>query len=123
MLGDYSDYSLSLSYLLKAYQDFVCHLSSYVSSSDPSSRKLKELLYLWKHPKGIQNLIKSLALRNNHEEHAPCNLAGKKNEVTTNVPILNVIEMENPLYNNSSLVKIEESEDLYKTNQPPLHNY
>jgi hypothetical protein len=63
-----SEYSLALEYLLKTYHDLVFTLHYYINTSSASSRRIKELAHLWKHPRGISNLIKTIALQLNHSE-------------------------------------------------------
>lgn len=57
-----SEYSLSLHYLLKSYTAFVDSLTAYLSMPLTAEGKLKGLISVWTHPKGIQSLVRTLTL-------------------------------------------------------------
>lgn len=57
-----SDYEQSLDFLLKVYNVFLYQALSLLKNSPAISRSLQQALSIWVHPKGISNLVKTIAL-------------------------------------------------------------
>lgn len=100
----------------------MCSLHYYASSPFLQGQKVKQLCALWQHPRGIKNLIKTLALQQSHtpEQTQTCivqtqNMMGESETAPT-------FEVRNPLYRQTSpIVKQEEceQEDSPRDSQTP----
>lgn len=112
-----SEYSLSLQYLVKSYTTFIDSLETYLKMPLTASNKLNGLLSVWNHPRGIQNLIRTLAL----QFDPPARPLPLPDSFPTSPPSLPppsvpasvAFEVPNALFAESNEVKVEEgvSED------------
>ena len=64
-----SEYEKSLEFLLKVYNVFLYNAVNWFKKKTNPSATLQEVISIWIHPKGITNLIKTIAL--NFETELP----------------------------------------------------
>ena len=93
-----SEYLMSLQYLLHSYGTFVVSLRDYLTLRVPV-RSLHSLLHIWNPPRGIYNLIRTLALQHaaHSQEDAHSNSLAEK--ALPVIPVSNAattIEVANP---------------------------
>jgi hypothetical protein len=111
-----SEYQLSLEYLLKSYGIFVLSLRDYLAARSPS-RQLHSLLHIWNHPRGIYNLIRTLALQFAAHNNDDARLRPVPDGPVPTLPIIPIptlpsgIEVTNPRFaTECAAVKVEESQ-------------
>lgn len=112
-----SEYHLALEYLQKSFNVFLLSVRDYIAIYRPN-QQLKALIYIWNHPRGILNLIRTLSLQFAAQWNEATRLATIP-QPTLSVQQLTVlptaplalpnIEVANPRYNEDSVhVKVEE---------------
>ena len=100
-----------LQYLVTSYNQFVCSLHYYASSPFLHSQKIKQLCALWQHPRGIKNLIKTLALQQSHSPQQTHTSIIQAQHMMGEAATPPTFEVRNPLYGElSPMVKQEEGE-------------
>jgi hypothetical protein len=112
-----SEYHLALEYLQKSFNVFLLSVRDYIALYKPN-QQLKALIYIWNHPRGILNLIRTLSLQFAAQWNEAARLATIPQPTlaiqplailsTAPTPLPN-IEVANPRYNEDSVqVKVEE---------------
>jgi hypothetical protein len=112
-----SEYHMALEYLQKSFTVFLESVRDYIALNSPN-QQLKALIYIWNHPRGILNLIRTLSLQFAVHWQESARLANSP-QPTLPVQTLTVppavaapapnIEVPNPRYDEDSMmVKLEE---------------
>ncbi len=121
-----SEYHLALEYLQKSFNVFLVSVRDYIALNRPN-QQLKALLYIWNHPRGILNLIRTLSLqfaakwqdstRLSNSDLKPQVLPPPAPAPTAPLPNF---EVHNPRYDDDSMmVKLEEgAEDEVESVEP-----
>ena len=121
-----SEYHLALEYLQKSFNVFLVSVRDYIALNRPN-QQLKALLYIWNHPRGILNLLRTLSLqfaakwqdstRLSNSDLKPQVLPPTAPAPTAPLPNF---EVHNPRYDDDSMmVKLEEgAEDEVESVEP-----
>lgn len=112
-----SEYHLALEYLQKSFNVFLLSVRDYIALYRPN-QQLKALIYIWNHPRGILNLIRTLSLQFAAQWNEATRLAALPQPTLSIQPLTVVptapaqlpnIEVANPRYHEDSVqVKLEE---------------
>ncbi len=99
MQSEPSEYFFSLQHLLNKYLAFMATLNHYLAANPNASQKLKLLATIWNHPRGISNLIQSIALKSNLQPLTPEDIAliGQPPKEEHLPPRPSSFEVKNPL--------------------------
>lgn len=114
-----SEYHLALEYLQKSFNVFLVSVREYIALYEPN-QQLKALIYIWNHPRGILNLIRTLSLQFAAQWNEATRLATIPKPTLAMQPLAIVpsaplplpnIEVANPRYHEDSVqVKVEEGQ-------------
>jgi hypothetical protein len=100
-----TEYLISLQYLLHSYGNFVISLRDYLTLRVPV-RTLHSLLHIWNHPRGIYNLIRTLALQHAAHSQEDSRSASLVERELSTLPVVaapsmaSTIEVANPRHGN-----------------------